>query len=172
MAKTYEKIATHTFSGSTSDVEFTSIPSTYTDIIAVINGRGAYSAGTVLIQSYLNNDFTTIYSMTTLRGTGSSASSTRSTGFSGLPLGYIPGATATAGMFGTIVAHYQNYANSNTFKTVLSRGNNTDGQTAAVDATVGLYRSTSAITRIGIATYGVGNFVSGSTVTIYGVKSA
>lgn len=169
MPATYEPIATVTANGSASDYEFTSIPSTYTDLVLVVMARGAKSATDVLVQSYINFDFGNNYSATLLQGTGSAAQSSRVTNQSGLALGTIPAATSTSGAFGTIIAHYQNYANATTYKTVLSRSSQT---VSFVQARVGLWRSTSAITRIGVATYGDGNFVSGSTFTLYGIKAA
>jgi hypothetical protein len=64
----------------------------------------------------------------------------------------------------------QNYANSTTYKTVLARFNNPDSLTNAL---VGMWRNTAAITTISLtAESGSGDFQSGSTFTLYGVKSA
>jgi len=169
MDKTYEPIAAVTANGSASDYEFTSIPQTYTDLVLVIMARGAKSATMVLAQCYINFDFNTNYSNTLLTGDGSSAFSSKLNNSSGLWFGRLPAATATNGVFGTIIANFQNYSNATTFKTVLSSASNPLGE---LDATTGLWRSTSPITRIGVATYGDGNFVSGSTFTLYGIRAA
>jgi hypothetical protein len=169
MPSTYEPIATTTLSGSsTSDVAFTSIPSTYTDLVVIVSGAGTFSAADVLIQTYLNNGFSG-YSTTWLRGNGSSASSGRQTATSGAYVGYLPAATAAAGSIGNIIINYQNYTNTTTNKTILSRSN---AAGSVLQANVALSASTSAITQINVATYGVGNFTSGSTFTLYGIKAA
>ena len=168
MPSTYTPIATTTLGSGTSDVAFTSIPSTYTDLIVVVSGAGTTSATDVLIQTYLNNIFSG-YSTTWLRGDGSSATSSRQTATSGAYVGYIPAATAAAGSIGNIIINYQNYSNTTTYKTILSRSN---AAGTKVQASVALSSSTSAITQINVATFGVGNFISGSTFTLYGVKSA
>jgi hypothetical protein len=65
-----------------------------------------------------------------------------------------------------------NYSNSTTYKTVLGRSNRASSDTAA---DVGLWRSTSAITRIDLAMGGsfpTNNFASGSTFTLYGIAAA
>jgi hypothetical protein len=165
-------IGSTTFGGSTSDVEFTNIPQVYQDLFFVVYGRGTFGANEVLIQSYANNDFSSIYSTTRLDGDGSSATSSRTTGNSGFHFGYIPSANSTSGAFGSITGHILNYANSTTFKTSLTRYANDRNGAGNTGLYAGLYRSTAAITRLGIATYGVGNFVSGSTITLYGVRRA
>ena len=66
------------------------------------------------------------------------------------------------------IVQFQNYSNTTTYKTVLSRGNNASN---LVEAFVGLWRSTSAITAIDIKTQS-GNFSIGSTFTLYGIKAA
>lgn len=168
MDKTYEPIAAVTANGSASDYEFTSIPQTYTDLVLVAMARGAKSSTMVLAQCYINFEYAN-YSSTRLSGDGSSASSNRTSNAAGLWLGRLPAATATSGVFGTIIANFQNYSNATTFKTVVSSAGNPVGE---LELTVGLFRSTSPITRIGVATYADGNFVSGSTFTLYGIRAA
>ncbi len=164
-------IASQTFAGGTSDINFTNIPQTYQDLFVVVNGRGDYAGTEVLIQSYVNGDFATVYSRTTLTGDGTSPGSERFTAQSGLQFGWIPAANATAGVFGSITAHILNYSNSSTFKTCIGRTAGDRNGTGRVSLTAALYRGTAAITSLGVATYGVGNFVSGTTITLYGIRA-
>jgi len=164
-------IASQTFAGSTSDVEFTNIPQTYQDLFYVVNGRGTFAANQVLIQSYANNDFASIYSTTRLDGDGANAQSSRQTGNAGFQFGYIPSANGTAGAFGSITGNILNYSNSTTSKTSISRFADDRNGGGSTGVYISLYRSTAPITRLGIATYGVGNFVSGTTVTLYGIRA-
>jgi hypothetical protein len=62
-----------------------------------------------------------------------------------------------------------NYSNTTTYKTVLLRSNNASAITVA---TVGLWRSTSAINTIKIYADGAAVFSVGSTFTLYGIKAA
>ena len=167
MASTYEKIATTTLGSGTSDVAFTSISGTYTDLVVIVSGAGTFSATDVLIQTYLNNGFSG-YSTTWMRGDGINATSGRQTATSGAYVGYLPAATAAAGSIGNIIINYQNYANTTTYKTILSRSN---AAGTVVQASVAMSSSTTAITQINVATFGVGNFTSGSTFTLYGIKA-
>jgi hypothetical protein len=59
-------------------------------------------------------------------------------------------------------------SNTTTFKTLLQRGGSASDRTAAW---VNLWRSTSAITSLSIATFG-GNFATNSTFSLYGIASA
>jgi len=164
MAITYEPIATTTLGSNQSSVSFTSISGSYTDIVIVTNVSG--SDGAICIR--FNNDTGTNYSVTRLRGNGTTASSDR-----GSNQTYIYGTSnlsVTAGSLQTAIWNIQNYANTTTNKTVVFR----DGMASHITgATVGLWRSTSAITRIDLSPeFGAQVFYTGSTFTLYGIKSA
>jgi hypothetical protein len=60
-----------------------------------------------------------------------------------------------------------NYSNTTTYKTIIARGS---GASNEVKAQVNLWRSTSAITSITVYAGG-GNFNSGASFTLYGIKS-
>jgi S-adenosylmethionine:tRNA-ribosyltransferase-isomerase (queuine synthetase) len=161
MAKTYEKIATTTASGSTASITFSSIASTYTDIVLISNAK-ATVAGTNLMFR-LNSDSGSNYSATLLKGNGSTASSYRySNGTDGRIGEY------TNAQFGVYITNFQNYSNSTTYKTVLTRSNSANDHTSAW---VNLWRSTSAVNSISVVSDG-GNIESGSTFTLYGIKAA
>jgi hypothetical protein len=74
-----------------------------------------------------------------------------------------------ANKYGINILHINNYSNSTTYKTVLARGN---AATNLVEAFVGLWRNTNAITSISIICQNSKNFGSGSTFTLYGIKAA
>ena len=172
-------IASSTSSGSVSDIMFQNIPQIYQDLMLVISARGAKSAttasfiayvgtganGTSLLQSNQN-------SATVLYGDGTSALSTRTTNASGLVFtGGIPAASATSGIFGSLILHFINYTNSSTNKTVLMRSSTDRNGAGNTNSQVGLVRTTSPLLTVGAATYGDGNLVSGTTFTLYGVRS-
>ena len=163
---TYEPIATNTVTGSsTTSFTFSSIPATYTDLEIVING--AVGATTSDIQYRFNGDTATNYSWTYLEGDGSIATSGRysSIAFGRWTYGAYLSTTANAN---TTKVSVQNYSNTSTYKTNIARSNNAG---LAVNALVGLWRSTSAINSIEIyvnASY----FLAGTTFTLYGIKAA
>ena len=161
MPATYEPIATATGSGSSTTFTFSSIPSTYTDLVIVLNG--SLSAG-ANVRMTLNNDSSSLYSMTVLSGDGSSAASYRDTAQPFFQyLGY-----ADSGM-SSVIGSINNYSNTTTFKTYLQRQSKASAQ---AQAAVGVYRSTSAINRLDIFTSNTATWTTSTTVTLYGIKAA
>jgi hypothetical protein len=73
-------------------------------------------------------------------------------------------------IYSNAIINIQNYSNTTTYKTALLRSNLATGTYPGVDAFVGLWRSTSAITSITILPAS-NNLLSGSTFTLYGIKA-
>jgi hypothetical protein len=166
MTTTYIPIATTTLSSTATNLSLTSIPGTYTDLILVIRAS-VDSDGDLRYR--INGDTGSNYSGTIIWGSGSAAGSSRASNqTSGLTNSY-GGFTTTLGNSVQIL-HFMNYSNTGTYKTILSR---TNAAGSGVDATVGLWRSTSAITSIDIGkNSGMGGtFQIGSTFTLYGIKA-
>jgi hypothetical protein len=155
---TYTPIATTTLGRAAASYTFSSIPNTYTDLIAVFSGT-ATAANSVYIR--FNGDTANNYSFTYLYGSGSSASSGRTATTGNIYAIDIPTSQTN------LLVNVNNYSNTTTFKTSLQRGN---AAATAVTATVGLYRSTSAISSLEI--YTNSTFTTGSTFTLYGIKAA
>jgi hypothetical protein len=164
MPSTYEPIATQTLGSAAASVTFSSISGTYTDLIIVINGATTSGANNCDLQ--FNGDTGNNYSYTFLTGDGASATSGRGTSSSRILLNYY--GYFDTGYSTNIIVQVQNYSNTTTRKTVLSRANNASNGTAAV---VGMWANTSAITSVTIKT-GSSTFTAGNTFTLYGVKSA
>jgi len=167
MPKTYEPIATTTLGSNQATITFSSIPSTYTDLVVVSN-FGTTTASYPYIR--FNGDTGSNYSVTTLGGNGSSASSARESGGNKIWLSYDFELPTT--LTSNLIVNIQNYSNSTTNKTVLSRVNNAANGTGAI---VGLWRNTAAITSftLNMMKLGTGyDFTSGSTFTLYGIKAA
>ena len=159
-AQTYEPIATSTVSGSTTrSVTVSSIPGTYTDLILVTNGTAVGPSDCTI---YFNGSQATNYSWTRLYGNGSTTSSTTTANQDGITIG-----TLWTTIGNTIIS-IQNYANTTTYKSILSRNNSPSNY---VGAFAGLWRSTAAITSV---TFYSGNeYISaGTVVSLYGIKAA
>ena len=163
MAITYEPISTQTLGSAAADVTFSSISGSYTDLVLICN-----AAGSTLINTRMrfNSDTGSNYSYTILAGDGSSASSFRSSNSTYAQLNYYSYLETTQNV--NHVVQIMNYSNATTYKTYMCRGNNA---TNGVDAVVGLWRSTSAITTVTLST-NIGTFSTGSTFSLYGIKSA
>jgi hypothetical protein len=163
---TYTKIASQTLASAAASVTFSSIPQGYTDLIVVFNGSGNGLANYFMQVGNDSIDTGNSYSTTVLDGDGSSVYSARYTNDTvGVRADYW--ATASSNMKQTIF-QIQNYSNTTTYKTVLMRSSLPANETVA---TVGLWRSTSAINTLKI--YPISsNFNTGSTFSIYGVAAA
>jgi len=159
---TYNCIATTTVSGtSTNSVLFDSIPSTYTDLVLVVNSSKT-TGSVVNIYLRFNGDSGTNYSATAVYGTGSVAGSFRET----TTIWGIAG-NQTTGMSNTI-CHIMNYANTTTYKTFLRRNNVPDDSTSAG---VALWRNTAAINQVEVLLTVSNFFTAGSILSLYGIKA-
>lgn len=163
MATTYEPIATFSSTGSSSLITFSGISSAYTDLQLVMQLLPTASQSFITRMGNGTADSGTNYSATYIFGSGSSASSAR-----------VSNQTSILGGWGNStgnsvnIMQFMNYSNTTTFKTTLVRLNNAgDGVAAAVN----LWRNTAAIDIITVAA-STGNFASGSTFTLYGIKAA
>ena len=174
MAVTYKLIETVTVgSGGTANVEFTSIPQTYTDLVLVHSVRVALSdvASSSIVQ--FNNDTGANYSSRRLQGDGSIATSTA---FSNNALfglsGAVPAATATTSVFSNGLVYIPNYRSS------VAKPFSADSvsETNATNGYLGLFASiwsgTDAITTITLKDYSGTNFVEYSSASLYGIKNS
>lgn len=162
---TYTPIATQTLGSSASTVTFSSIPSTYTDLVLIVNS--ASNTGTNYPNMRFNSDSGTNYSRTALWGNGSTQGSGRDSNITIASLCYNSANTTTANGF-TAMAHIMNYANTSTYKTAIVRANNAGN---AVEAIVDLWRSTAAISSI-VVGVDSNSYAAGSTFTLYGIAAA
>lgn len=153
---TYTPIASQTLGSAAASVTFSSIPQGYTDLVIVSDAILVSGTGAGRIR--YNSDSGSNYSNTYVYGDGSTAASGRSTSQTSIDYNFI-GTSRSAS-----VCHIQNYSNTTTNKTLISRGNG-GGVTIAY---VGLWRNTAAITSVEII--GASNFNTGSTFSIYGIQ--
>jgi hypothetical protein len=170
MASTYELIAkSEVGSGGTANIEFTSIPSTYTDLLINFSGRdtAASNFNNVLIKL---NGVTTDQSRLVLQGSGSAVASSTDT-----PI-YVEGvvsASSTANTFSNVSIYIPNYASSTTHKSVsidgVSENNATFGYTVFV---AGRYASNTAVSSITLTDNGANTFVQYTTAYLYGIKNS
>lgn len=169
MAATYTPIASITLGANATGVTFSSIPSTYTDLVLVAQTRSSVASTNDILNIQVNNDTSSIYSYTRILGDGSSASSARESNLTYWRVTYnIPGATATANVFGLDTIQFMNYSNTTTNKTAFWRSSPAQ---ILVALSANLWRNTAAINSITIFANG-GSLVSGSTFDLYGILGA
>ena len=167
MANTFELIASTSLGSAQANIDFTSIPSTYTDLCLEISLRT--TAGSTFYTTYmaLNNNSAS-FSGIILGGTGSAAT----TGTTTQSVGPVGGGATTASTFTNGAIYIPNYASSNyksySWDTVLE--NNATAARTYMGA--GLWSNTAAINRITLSVDTSDNFAQYSTAYLYGVKNA
>ena len=169
MAVTYDKIATTTLSSSETSIDFTSISSSYTDLIVIGSIKLATNNGN---QMYfrINGDTGSNYSVTTFSGSGSSTASTQFTNQPYIRYNYVNDPNSTS--FTNLIMHVNNYSNSTTYKTTLSQLTRAATGAPGIDVSLGSWRSTSAINRLTFIIESSNSFASGSIFTLYGILKA
>ena len=170
MATTFTKIASVSVgAGGAANMEFTSIPSTYTDLCVKYSTRSSSSLkyGTVQIRF---NGATTQYSWRSLEGTGSTVYSESVTPTYMIG-GQGSGNGATASTFGNGEVYIPNYAGS-TNKSMSADGvSENNGTEAYATLVANLWSNTSAITSI-LLYPDSGTWQQYSTATLYGVSKS
>jgi len=169
MPNTFSLIAASTVgSGGVTSIDFSSIPSTYTDLCLRVSLRASVSA----TQGYLNINFNNVgYAATSryIQADGSSAiSDTNVSGYAGI----INGSTATANTFGTADLYIPNYAGSTNISFSVDGGMENNATLSYLNLMALIWSSTAAINRITIKPAGTQTFVEYSTAYLYGVKNA
>ena len=169
MAATYTPIASITLGATALSVTFSSIPQTYTDLIIIVNAKNTNnSESTKSCFLRFNGDSTSLYSYTWIDGNGSSASSNRDSGANRAYYGEIVNSyNVNASNFSQFNININNYSNTTTHKTFLSRSSNLFYPSLVC----GLYRSTSAITSVQLLIQDTDQFVVGSTFNLYGIQA-
>jgi hypothetical protein len=164
MAATYEPIATATPNG-VSNFTFSSIPSTYTDLIIVAQALNTGSNANVFGRP--NSDSGTNYDRMVVYGTGTTAGGVRvSSNNAGLYFG--DAAPSSGGYYAVNVVNINGYTNTSAYKSSLAKGGLFNDGAAL---TVSNWLSTTAISSIYIYVT-AGAFASGTSFALYGIKAA
>jgi len=171
MATTYTLISSVTVgSGGAASIDFTSIPSTYTDLLVSMSLRSAGTGVSTRYASVTFNSNTSSYTYRRLYGNGSNAGSDNG---SLRIIGTINGSTTTANTFSNLQLYIPNYAGSNnkSYSCESAEENNATG--AELDMIAGLWSNTAAITSIKLESdQGSFNFAQYSTAYLYGISNA
>ena len=156
-------------SGGAATIDFTSIPSTYTDLLIKFSLRDDF-AGAVYDNLVIRfNNITTNYSEINLYGNGSTAASA-STGTT--VLRYINGNTSTSNTFGNGEMYIPNYAGSTNKSASIDTVTENNGTEAWASLNALLWSNTSAITSVKLTPSSGTLFLEYSTAYLYGISNA
>ena len=165
MATTYTLISKNILGSSQSSVTFSSIPTTYTDLIVKISTRSDRADVDEIIIIKPNNS-TTGLTYRRLRGDGAAAGSSSDNG------AYANGNTSTSNSFSNTEIYFPNYASSNNKSYSIDGLMETNATNAYMALTAGLWSNTSAISSLVFSpAYGT-NFISGSSFYLYGISKS
>jgi hypothetical protein len=156
--------------GASGNLVFTSIPQGYRDLKLIVNGRSTH-IGTTSFSIYLNNTGATGWSETRLIANNTTITTDRLTSSSptyGLIL-ETAWISTSAGVFNAAEIDILNYSSSSTYKSAFGRNAFEQGTTGITEMVIATWANNAAVTTVEVATNG--NWVGGSTATLYGVKA-
>lgn len=172
MPNTFELIASSTVgAGGAASIDFTSIPSTYTDLVVKLSLRDSVAPINEGFSRLTFNGVTSGYTEKAVYGNGSTAASFSGSGTNiSLTGNTIDSAGNTSNTFASLDVYIPNYAGSN-YKSVSSDiVSEQNGTTVYALLNAGLWSNTAAITRVTFTANS--SYVQYSTAYLYGVKNA
>ena len=172
-ASTYVPLSSVTLSTAQSQVTFSNIPQTYTDLIiqaSIRTDRASVINDNIAIT--FNSDSSALYSGTFILGDGASASSGRVSAATNFNSGVAVAAGATANTFASFEIYIPSYTASQSKPVSTFPASENGATTAYIKPYAGLYRSNTAISTIALAPIVGPNFVAGSSFYLYGIKNS
>lgn len=169
---TYTLISSTTLTGSQTTVTFSSIPSTFTDLVLKISARSDRANAVELLNITFNSNSSAIASTTVLYGNGASVANTRTSDETSTYYNWVDAASSASNIFGSTEIYIPSYtvSQSKPYSSISVQEDNSS--TAYISANSNLFRSNSAISRIDITPYIGTNWISGSTFYLYGISNA
>ena len=171
MANTYTLISSNTLSASAASVTFSSIPSTYTDLVLKVSVRSDRAAAFDNIDMRLNGDTGANYSSTRISSDASSVSSTRTSAASRWDGAITDGNTSTSNTFSNGEYYLPNYTSSAVKPASFIGAEEENNATAYMRINAYLWNNTAAITSIVMTPSSGTNWLSGSSFYLYGIKN-
>jgi len=171
MPNTFTLIASSTVgAGGATNIDFTSIPSTYTDLVLKLSTRQSGNADGNQIGIRFNSS-TSGYSRRVLLGDGASVQSYSGSSETFTRVAFAESSTYTSNTFNSFDIYIPNYASSNNKSFLSDAVTENNATTSYSSLNAGLWSNTAAITSITISEYsGSGtNFVQYSTAYLYGI---
>jgi hypothetical protein len=169
MPTTYTLISSSVLGSTTGSVTFSSIPSTFTDLVLRVGGR--FDGNSSSFEITFNGITSSVYRNTYLNTNGSTLESSNSGGGQVYIMG-VNTSPSTADTFGSIEVYIPNYlvsANKPFSSFGVTENNAT---TAFTEMSAVLFTNTAAITSIKIDGGGAYFFVPGSSFYLYGIKNS
>lgn len=171
MPNTFTLIASSTVgAGGASFIDFSSIPSTYTDLVLYISARSARTTGGTDSMRIEINNSTTNFTYRSLDGDGANANSYSGTTGSIASLPQNGGSTGwTANTFASTFVYFPNYAGSSNKSFSVDTTTENNATTSYADLQGSLWSQTTAINQLTLKSTNAQNFVQYSSAYLYGI---
>lgn len=170
MALTYKLIEAKTLGSAVANVTFSSIPSTYTDLLLKVSSRDSGSGTSKTILLTFNNSGSG-YSNILLYGNGTSAISATSTRGTDIEYLYSVANGATANTFSNSEIYIPNYTSSNNKSVSIDCVIENNATSTVTAMSAGLWANSAVISSIKLASF-TDNFEQYSTFYLYGIKNS
>lgn len=156
--------------GGGGNFVITGIPQTFTHLQLRATARSSNNAALrSVFYAIPNNDLTLIYDIHYLYGDGASVASNyvSNNQYNAFT---VAGSTANTNVYGSVIMDFLDYTNTNKNRVQRSLSGFDNNGSGFVSLTSQLYRSTNAISSLGIYTEGA--IASGSRIDLYGITSS
>jgi hypothetical protein len=171
MPTTMKLIAKTTLGSAAANIEFTSIPGTYTDLLVVLSTRSSRASTNDNIKVRFNGASTdSNFTWRNLYGDGTTAISGTGSSF-----GFVSDCNAannTSNTFTSVEVYIPNYAGSTNKSFSVTQAHEQNGTTAYTGVNAGLWSQTSAITSMNFLLTTGPNFVTNSSAFLYGITKS
>ena len=168
----YDALATYTVpSGGVSSITFNVAGlSNYSHLQIRVTARTTTATSFDALSLQFNGDTSTVYTLHTLYGNGSSATAFANASSAEAYLDKAAGASLASNIFGVMIGDILDYNSTTKFKTTRSLGGVDANGSGVVHLTSGLWRSTNAINSIKLYAANGGNLAQYTNISLYGVK--
>lgn len=165
----FRLISTVTSPGGTGVIDFSNIPQSFTDLRLVLSGRNSASGAETYMTINGSGGNGSATNVRYLRGVGNNVSTYGLTGQGAIFQTNFQSSSDTANTFGSLEMYIPNYSNSTTNKIFSIESVHENNATSAFQILIAaLVNLTAPVTSIQLIT-GTGNFVAGSSASIYGI---
>lgn len=173
MEGAYDVLGSATLATSADYILFSGIPYGYTHLQLKMIMRSTRTEASDSLHLVFNGDASS-YPRHYLYGNGSTAAVYAESSSAGNIGGYITevatAANASSGIFGHSIVDILDASNPNKYKTVRSLGGYDANGSGSVSFNSHLWMNTAPVTSIKIQSGGAGDWVAGSTISLYGVR--
>ena len=167
----YDALSTVTLTSTTANVVFAGIPRGYKHLQIRLSARNNFagSGGGISALLRFNSDTSSSYTFHRLVGDGASATAGAATGLTYTQIGYMSRNGDTSNYSASVV-DILDYSSTTKLKTLRTLSGGDYNGSGYVQLWSGLWQKTDAVNAIEIYPDGAASWLSGTTISLYGIK--